>query len=176
MKYAIACLALISAQALAAPNKSPAPAFDPVPAFQELVATASAKKEWSIVFQDARTKQWGRRLIRAGEPAFDVKKTDSLVHPIVGIVKLSVDVTQSAMRDTEEQAAKETIPDNKPDFTYKVTGTYHAVANEWKLHQFLYRGVITVDPRGGVDFTMTPKELVTQKDGTIGMALIDWLR
>lgn len=174
----ISLFALACAANTYAAQKQPAThtaKFDPVPAFQSLVADASEPKQWSRLFQNPRTSKWVKQSFLLQDVKYDVKKTDSLVSPIVGTVKFTVAIRITTPVDTEAEAETNTsmaalLP------VYEFNGTYTPAEKGWALQEFKYKSMDVGSPLRGQEFTAAPSLIQTQKDTAVGAVLQRWLR
>lgn len=174
LRSIFALAAIIAPMAVAAPKPASAPAFDPVASFGRLVGAASAVKEWDAVQKYPRSEKWARRSVRITEPVYDVRKTDSLVHPVIGAVSFNAKIADSATHDSESGAASEVVANPKRVANYKVTGTYHIAGAAWKLHQLTYQSTDRDAIFYGRIFTITPESLASEKSAEVQSALQAW--
>lgn len=177
----LCCAISFSCAAFSAPAKPtlPAPAkFEPVKAFQEIVVTSSEPKEWTRVYLNSRLHKWAKQYYVIGEVKYDVKKTDSLVTPILGLVYFPLAIKQSELFESQLEAEESTgISSSNPGLRYRVTGTYHADDAAWHLTEFQYEDANP--PIVGVrntKFTATGDSLRTEKNSALGNALQKWIR
>ncbi|MDN4057147.1 hypothetical protein QPK31_02805 [Massilia sp. YIM B02769] len=176
--FSIALAALVS-PAVSGPAKSVkqptvTQQFDPVKSFQQLVAAASATKTWSRSFQLPTTQKWVRQNAVAGDVRYDVKKTDSLVNPLIGIVSFPVVISVSPVADTEQEALESTAPPQR-NSTYDVDITYQIVSDRWVMHEIKYKGTDRENPLRGTVFTMDAEKFAKDKNSTLALALKPWV-
>jgi hypothetical protein len=185
---ALGMAACISAQA-AAPGKAPAtpkrpaqmasptPAQDPVSEFKALVASASTSTEASNVHQDSKSQRWTKQLYTPGEVKYDVKKTDSLISPIKGIVTFPVTIRTAGPFDTKEQADSSTAFSGRK-MTAFITGEYNLVDGAWQLNNFSYQVAFGENPPDRDTITVPRDKLIASEGSAKGIAVIlkPWIR
>lgn len=176
MKAAATLLLLVCLQANAQSTKSaPAkPAFDAPQSFQAIVAQASDTKLGTHVFLNTQSK-WIKQFFYVGEVRYDVKKTDSLITPIVGMVSFPVEMKAAGPFDSREEAESAITPTRSVS-QYAVDGTYHVRENAWRLSEFKYRDSDASSPLAGSQFTATPEKLVAGGKETLYPILKNWVR
>jgi hypothetical protein len=181
---AILCI-LVSASLSAAPGKKPPPATansqltasDPVVDFKALVVTASEPKEWIKVRQHSKTRKWSKQYYTLGQVKFDVKKTDSLVSPAVGLVNFPIEVKRSEFFDTEQEAAQSTsLSDQRMTFYY--SGKYLLNDGAWQTDQFSYYASFGDNPPDLTTATLSRGKLVRDYEAGTGEAQLlgKWIR
>jgi hypothetical protein len=149
----------IASQVLAQPASKP---IEPVPAFEAIVVEAGTQKtEAKVGFNG---KKWIKQFFRVGEIRYDVKKTDSLVDPIVGIVSFPVEMRVAGQFETKEDAEAATQPSMPGVTTYLASGTYHIRDNAWRLLEFKYTDGDRSSPLYGMQFKSSAEEL--RQDGS----------
>ena len=168
----------LMAPAIAAPTKNSkqnqvAPQFEPVKAFQTLVKTASSTKEWIRPFQIPTTQQWVKHKVTSGEVRYDVKKTDSMVNPLVGIVSFPVLILVSPPAATEQEAMEAPDSAMRPG-TYDVDITYHVDGEQWVMQEIKYKGTDLDNPLRGRVYTMDAQKFKKESGATLSMALRPW--
>jgi hypothetical protein len=150
---------------------------DPVEAFELIVTGASTPNSWVKTVQNTKTQKWTIRYFSMNGITYDVKKTDSLVNPIIGVVKFSLDVNQSAAADT--QADAESMPDmvrGKYDPQYDMVGTYVFKAGGWHLREFKYTDRNVYSGLRGSTLEHTPENMKKEPNAFLTEALKKWLR
>lgn len=105
---------------------------DAVPKFERLVKEAvQATDSTRPVYLNKSKQLWAKRKLTTGEVSYDVKKTDSLVNPIVGIVTFNLIVEQSDFFPTKEKAEASTALNEGIRIAFKVALTYHLKNGAW---------------------------------------------
>lgn len=80
-------------------------AEEPVPAFEALMKRATDSMQGSReVYFNKRMTAYSKRRLRLQAAKFDVKKTDSLVTPVLGLLTLTVQSAQSPLVPEKETA------------------------------------------------------------------------
>lgn len=169
----------LMAPAMSAPVKSSKqdqaiPQFEPVKAFQALVQTASSTKEWIRPFQIPTTQQWVKHKVTSGEVRYDVKKTDSMVNPLVGMVSFPVLILVSTPVNTEQEAMDASESTMRPG-TYDVDITYHVDGEKWVMQEIKYKGTDRDNPLRGRVYTMDAQKFRRESGATLSLALRPWV-
>lgn len=107
---------------------------DPVQSFEKIVATCQAafddRPPYTVQF-DNREKKWRKRAVSPQKITYDVRKTDSLVSPLVGIMQLE-GVSYVASADSEEAAKSLQIPpDTENAVLTKTTIDFSFQSGQW---------------------------------------------
>ena len=90
------------------------PADDPVPKFEKLLLESEAPtNSASPVYFNKYKQAWAKRMFKASDIQFDVKKMDSLVSPIVGLVSFKLVTGQTELMPTQQEAERETSVSSK---------------------------------------------------------------
>lgn len=173
----------VAAHAHAAPTgkkpsevTQPAKAFDPARSFQALIQRASSEKAWFRVYEVGDTKKWIKQYVSLGDVRYDVKKTDSLIAPIIGIASFTLAMRMSTQYDSEIDATNSTeLPDKPIGMDYRIDATYHAGDSEWRVEQFKYTDIKLDSPMRGSTLIMTESKLLDGGRSSIGEALKRWL-
>ena len=106
---------------------------EPVPEFEQLVARASKATDGAQwVYRDGSGK-WRRGQAVVSGLAYDVRKTDSLIAPIVGDVKFTMRTRASGPYETEDAARASTDFAQVPDALYEFTLAYHWRDGSWRF-------------------------------------------
>lgn len=156
-------------------TKPAAAPFDPVASFQSVVNRGSESKEWTTVHLNPTSGKWTKRYYFLGEVKYDVKKTDSLVSPIIGLVSFPVKVKFSPQFETEDEATKSAGEYIPLSLSYSIEGRYSVSNSAWKLDQFRYKDTGPASPLRGSENTMDEAKLKTERNATISSALLRFL-
>lgn len=80
---------------------------DPIQSFEKLIASATAKtiSARDVYFNNIK-KLWAKRQFRVSETKYDVRKSSSMVTPIIGVVSFHLEVLQTELVPTETEAKK----------------------------------------------------------------------
>lgn len=173
----VVVLSLASPTAAQTPNKSrtqqPAQAqaqapADPLKEFEKIVqqcqAAAEAVNTPTIsVYYNNRTSAWVRR-VRTFEVRYDVRKTDSLVAPVVGQINvLEIAATGSAPDEQSAAALEFTIASSPRHVRTRTDVTFKWRDQKWTVKE----GTRTVDFRNESGAYVTPmKSAVEPSKGT----------
>lgn len=109
-------------------------AGDPVAEFELLLKTAqSSTASEEPVYLNQYRQKWAKRKFTTSDVKYDVKKTESLVSPIVGVVSLNLTAQQSELLATKEeaQAATDFVPTSTTN--YRVPLHYSYKNTKWDL-------------------------------------------
>lgn len=150
---------------------------DPVASFKSLVSFASEPTKWTRVFFHDGKKKWVKHYISLGSVKFDVKKTDSLISPAMGVVAFTIDVVSSEFFDTEQDAAQTaTVSDLKVTYFYQ--GRYIYADKSWQTDQFSYRIAIKDAPPDRMTFTVSRDRLLREQveEKGNGALLTKWIK
>lgn len=158
--------------ATAATAGAQAPAGDPGGKFETLVAAASKPSQWTVTKQDPQSGKWTKRHFEISHIKYDVKTTDSILTPIVGLVSFdaSMRVAGSAASETEAEALPPPTRDSL-GMDYSVNGRYAFKESGWKLTDFTYR---STSPGLRDPLIMTAETLSKGRTSTISEILYRW--
>ena len=153
-------------------------AEDSVQKFERFLNDArDATNSGTVVYFNKYHQAWTKRRHTVGDIKYDVKKTDSLVNPVLGFVTLSLVTEQTEFFPTKEEAANASafIPAGKT--LYRISLTYfYKENNKWLFSQGKYEMLLPAPPTGrGITSEVTEQEI--QKDPTAlpMSALMYWL-
>jgi hypothetical protein len=164
-KLAIA-LIILSAVASAEPP-SPVQTFD---AFLKK-ATATTASSTPTYF-NAYKKQWAKRRFRIEGLKMDVRKTDSLVTPLLGLVSFTLHTEQTDFFPTEQQAKAADKADPKTQTAFEITLRYGFQDSAWVFLDGTHR-----DPGSAVTATTFPineEKFRAEPNAIPFAALLNW--
>ncbi|HJW23767.1 MAG TPA: hypothetical protein VJ576_02625 [Rhodocyclaceae bacterium] len=124
-----------------------AAADDLVKSFEKfLSASVESTNASTSVFLNNRSNGWMKRRYRVSDLKYDVKRTDSLVAPIVGIVtfKLTSEVTGSFQSQTEAESSNFFDSDKSSHDGMSLSFAYRN--DKWELTEVSYRPLDTGRP------------------------------
>ena len=123
-----------------APVSLPATASDPVEALKKLMESFQRKKAW-VVFKTDQTG-WEFEQSEIELKGFDVKKTDSLVSPLIGTIaiKRSRSYDRGPYASAEE-AAQAGVVDAQWTDKSLITGTYTWQNEKWEFQSLEEQGL-----------------------------------
>lgn len=130
--------------------------------------TSSAQEPYLFV----RRNLWAKRRYVLSEVKYDVKRTDSLVNPILGLIIFTVVVTQTSLFSTKEEAAENFFFDPKLGDTYQVRLNFIFAAGIWSLKDGDYESKFHGKPR----FEVTPGKIEAEPTAQSFAPLIFWLK
>lgn len=151
--------------------------IDPVAQFKLIIATASEPKEWSHVFLHPKFGKWAKQYIVISNVKYDVKKTDSLVTPVMGVVSFSIGITQSEFFDNKQEAEESTTL-SKLRVTQFMTGKYLFEDSAWRVEQFRYNAAFGNNPPDNIFVTLTRDMMIQDSEKSAAQAAVlgKWVR
>lgn len=148
------------------PNKSApppvahaSPEVDPVSQFKKIVSSSSQPEQWTKVYLHTISGKWAKQYFVISNVKYDVKKTDSLVTPVMGIVNFTVAITQSDFFTSKEEAEESTAL-SKLKMTEFVTGKYLFEDGNWRVDQFSYYAAIGDNPPDRTTVTLSREKII----------------
>ena len=149
-------------------------ADDPVPKFEKfLLAAKDATNEGTLVYLNQHKQAWAKRRFSANDVKFDVKKTDSLLNPILGLVTLSLVTEQTDLYPTEEEAAASVVFEPKFSTRYRVSLTYSYKDAKWSFSKGTYESFAPF--MKGKTFDLSEEKIRNEPTATPTAALMYWL-
>lgn len=148
-------------------------ADDPVALFEKLIRDAQRETSTSQpVYLNKHKQAWAKRRFFTSDIKYDVKKTDSLVSPIIGIVTFHLITEQTELFPTRDQA--ETASTFKSTSSpFRVSMTYAYRGSAWSLSTGSYE--FLSGALGGKSLDLA-EEIIRKESAAIPMAaLIYWL-
>ena len=99
--------------------------------FSSQVENGLAAAKTYVAIDKSDSGEWGRSTFAFDDVTYDVKKTDSALNPLVGVVHATVTMFTSRSYDTETDARAST--DLKPAARWDVSLIYHPVkaSKDW---------------------------------------------
>jgi len=139
--------------------------------FRELGKTATATTNSSIIpWHNKELNKWAERRFQVAELKYDVRKTESLVSPFVGVITFTLTNTQTELF-SERSAAQASIDLDSTVYTFEVELNYAYQDNQWRTTAGRYSM-----PEDPVPFNLTPANIRNNPDTTPNAALVFWLR
>lgn len=131
---------------------------DPVRSFEQHLALAkeSTNSNTSVHF-NKRKNGWMKQRYRVIDLKFDVKKTDSLVSPIVGLVSMDLLTEASDAFPSQEEAEKLVSFDPKASITDRMSLSYVYRDAKWTFSKGSYE--VLSPPLKGTRFDLTEDRL-----------------
>jgi hypothetical protein len=160
------CLLLFPLFALAAD--------DPVSKFEKLIGDATtATNASSMVYLNKYQQAWAKRRFAVADVKFDVKKTDSLVNPIVGLVTYLLATEQSHFTPTKEEAQTSTAFDPQLSSTLRIALTYSYKDTKWVFSKGSYEKLSGAQK--GRNFEMLEDEIKSEPTANPFAAVLFWI-
>lgn len=180
MKYIIAVFCFVAlSPAIADPIKAGAAVasmkFDAVKSFHDFVSSASEPKEWATIRQNARTQKWFKARFTTSDVKYDVRKTDSLVTPITGIVSFLLSVRQSDAFESKDDAERALVSSAR-GLDFRIEGKYHVVDDDWRVSELRTIDIGPGSREVPVVLTEAGDELRSKKESNQFNMLERWIR
>lgn len=142
---------------------------DPVSKFEALLEKFEKNTNNDVVFYHNTDKDaWLKRRFDVSDVKYDVKKTDSMVNPILGLVSFDLVISHTSFQPTKAEAeAIQIVPDEKSD-RHKISITYAYKNNKW----ILLKGTYTM---GGQVYQFTEEGMRKESTVAIFSALMNWV-
>ncbi len=151
------------------------PGVDPVPEFEKMIATArEATNTAAPVYLNKSKQQWAKRRFAAVDVKYDVKKTDSLVNPIIGVVTFLLATGQTDLFATKDEADAAQVFDPRFEHKYKVSMTYTFKGSRWAFSKGSYEWITMTALRGTV-FEFDETKIRAEPNASPNAALGLWL-
>jgi len=146
-----------------------------VASFKSMIDAASKTTFVSDVFFNQKDNGWSKAYVRISDVKYDIKKTDSVINPMVGEVSLLAMQKVSAVYASKEEAQRS---EDTRDVTLaqQFYITYQLDSGKWRAASAKYEtslvGGSVPGPVGGkVDYSPRPKAQM----GALDKALEKWL-
>lgn len=134
---------------------------DPVRSFEQfLMASKESTNTTTSVFFNKHKNGWVKQRYRVVELKFDVKKTDSLVTPIVGLVTLDLLTEASDAFPSQEEAEKLISFNVMASITDRMSLTYAYRDSKWAFSKGSYE--VLSPSLKGTRFELTDDRLTRQ--------------
>lgn len=150
-----------------------ASADDLVPRFEKLLVVAkNATNAATPVYLNQYMQSWAKRRFLASNIKFDVKKTDSLVNPIVGLVTFGLIVEQTDLYQTKEEADAASAFQEKFSIPYHISLNYSYKDNKWFFTKAVYESLNS--PAEKRIFELSEEDIKREPTASPAAALIYW--
>jgi hypothetical protein len=164
----VRCIAFLAALSVALPSL----ASDPVADFENIVLRGSRPPESvNAVVYSSQLKGWAKRDVTLHQVRYDVRKTDSLVTPVIGVANFDVLIRLTRIYPTEAEAKTSMDFDPKLDSVNKVELRYAYRDGRWFYSGGEYRSP-NVPARA---FELNEDRLRAGAKGTIPAIVTRWL-
>ena len=108
-------------------------ADDPVAKFEKLMLEAKIATNTSTpVYLNRNCQKWAKRRFSGTDIKYDVKKTDSLANPIIGLVTFQLVIEQTDLYPTKEEAEASSTFKEIP-ILFRISLTYSYKDNTWSF-------------------------------------------
>lgn len=165
----LSSLALVSMVLVLAACSRETSALD---SFRDLVqVSAAATDASSEPYRNKHHDKWAKRKFRVTDLTYDVRKTESLVSPLVGHVTFTLASTQTALFPDKEAAQASSEFDSQGS-VYKVELSYAHQDGKWRTTTGRYSVPALLDN----SFDLTPTEVRSEPHAIPNAALLFWLR
>ena len=145
---------------VAAPVPAAITAPDPVATLKQMLENCPKKKAWVKVSLDKTG--WDYWQLEIKPIGFDVKKTDSLVSPLIGLITIVQELSLDGPYASAEEAVQ---PKSRVDYDPTrtlLTGIYAWQSDKWEF-QALERTLMSSDGSSGKIKRFKPEDLKTEK-------------
>lgn len=148
---------------------------DSVKKFESLIKTStSLTNSITPTYFNKHTTSWAKKYFSISNLKYDVRKTDSLVNPIVGIISFNLHVAQSDFYSTKEEADLSTTLNPKFKTIILVNLTYSFNDKIWLLNNGSYK---MNDPDlSKYEYNFTENQIRHNSQEIPYIALINWLQ
>jgi hypothetical protein len=124
IKYCAACFILMI-------NLTVSASENIVSSFQGFLAKATMTTETNEPVFENRKKEWAKRKFNIIDYTYDIKKTDSLVNQIIGVVSFKLIVNSSEFYLTKKDAQLSQVRDNENQGVYDINLIYSYKGGKW---------------------------------------------
>jgi hypothetical protein len=148
-------------------------ADDSVSKLEKLILKAeNASNKGSVIYFNEYGQAWAKRCFTVSNLKFDVKKTDSLVTPIVGFVNFDLITDQTDLYQTKEEAEASKVFDPKFITPYQISLTYTYRNGKWSFSKGSYESLNPI--MKGKTFSLTKENIISEPNATPNAALKYW--
>lgn len=143
-----------------------------VDGFRTLVQSrVEATESSSEPYFNEHHQKWAKRRFRVADLKFDVRKTDSLVSPLLATAKFTVSSAQTQLLPDKEAARASIEYDSKPNL-FKIELIYAYQNGEWRMTGGRY----AVPEVPNSSFKLTEEKIRTDPKSIPNAALLFWLK
>lgn len=126
---------------------------EPIASFKRLVERASSEKD--AVFVGRIGSAWVKHHDRISDVKYDVRKTDSLINPMVGISSFNIWARTTSGYTSEIDAENSPMPGGRPDLV-ECQFTYHFEKGRWKTARFSCESILNGSRYTAADLKQHP--------------------
>lgn len=149
-------------------------ANDPVESFEKLILDAqNATNTSTPVYFNDYAQAWAKKRFSVAEITYDVKATDSLISPIVGVISFQLVTEQTDLYSTKSEAESTTAFDPKFESPYFLTLTYAYRNDAWTYSNGEYENLLGF--LKGQKFDVSAQSLRDAPKDAISSTIILWL-
>lgn len=105
-------------------NFTDASAQTPQAFSRQVSAGVAAVDNKTLVYFAPGDRKWHKQVITVTDVIYDVKRTDSALTPLLGVVKFTIINLQSTGVDNEEEAVRASVILNNSSYYYRVSLTF----------------------------------------------------
>lgn len=143
-----------------------------VDGFRALVQSrVEATESSSEPYFNEHHQKWAKRRFRVADLKFDVRKTDSLVSPLLASVKFTLSSAQTQLLLDKEEARTNVEYDSKPNL-FKIELIYAYQDGHWRMTGG--RGSVPEAPNSS--FELSEEKIRTEPNSIPNAALLFWLK
>ena len=149
-------------------------ADDLVGRFEVLLSTAkNVTNAATPVYFNQHMQAWAKRRFLVADIKFDVKKTDSLVNPVVGLATFNLVTEQTDLYQTKEEAVAANVFQTKFSTPYRISLKYSYKNDKWFFSKGIYESINS--PAEKKIFELSEEDIKNEPTSTPAAALIYWL-
>lgn len=162
----LACVVFIASASAMAQD------LDPVRSFEALLEASQKRTESSqpVYFNNYR-KLWAKRRFVVSDAKYDIRKTDSLVTPVLGLVTYRLAVSQTELVEAQEHAQALSAFNNASPVSYTISLRYSLKAGVWSFLDGESRGEGSATGK----FAITRETLEREPNAIPNVAVRYWL-
>lgn len=149
-----------------------APTDETVLAFEKFLRV-STESTISVTrtYLNKRVKKWAKYRFAVLDLRYDVKKTDSLVNPIIGLIHFTLRVDETELVKTKEEAEQLNEFNTRSGPTFNIFLTYTFKDEGWKFKD----GEFEVSALRGKKFPLTTENISREPNTIPNTAVKLWL-
>jgi len=146
----------------------------PVDSFRKFLNASVKSTETSPQsYFNVNHQKWANRKYEISDLKFDVKKTDSLVNPVIGTATFTLTTSQTDLFATKDGAETSTVYIFGPN-SETVTLNFTSDKGVWKMANGFYLHPIPYSDTPSM-ITITPEKIAAEPDSELYAAMKYWL-
>lgn len=146
--------------------------LDPVPIFESLINEAArVTNSTTPTYLNSTRQLWAKRRYKITDVKYDVRKTDSLLTPVVGLAAFTLELNQTALVGTREEAEALSVFIVDKALKYKIALTYSFKESRWQFKDGEFQGTYP----GAGKYPITQEEFLNEPNALF-TALLGWVK